>query len=126
MKATSFVVAAFVATLVIGCSSNSNPVQSDSQSAALQKNGVDDASALAAGSGRGGNNGETRIEGRVNAVDAAAGTITIGATIVQTNAATKIERNGFHVSLSSIQVGDRGQARIPVGGKVATKVESVG
>jgi hypothetical protein len=93
--------------------------------ASLQKNGADDASALAAAS-RGGNNNETRIEGRVNAVNATAGTITIGATTVQTNPSTKIERNGVRVPLSSIQVGDRGQARIPAGASAASKVESVG
>ena len=60
------------------------------------------------------------------AVNAAAGTITIGATVVQTNASTKIERNGVRVPLSAIQGGDRGQARIPAGSTVASKVESVG
>lgn len=126
MKATSLALAAFVAMLVIGCSSNSNPTQADNQSAlgGISKNGADDGTV---GSGRDGNNNtETRIEGRVNDVNVAAGTVTIGSTVVQTNSSTKIERNDLHVPLSAIQVGDRGQARIPVGSTIASKVESEG
>jgi len=52
--------------------------------------------------------------------------ILLGTRVVQTNASTKIERNGVRVPLSAIQVGDRGQDRIPAGSSVASKVESVG
>jgi hypothetical protein len=74
----------------------------------------------------GSSNGETRVEGKVTAVDPASGRLTIRTTVIQTDASTKIERNGVRVPLSSIQVGDRGQARIPAGSTIASKVESVG
>ena len=125
MKAASLAVAAFVALLVIGCSNSSNPTQADNQAAlaGIQKNGTVD---LTLASGRGGNKTETRIEGRVNDVNVTAGTVTIGSTVVQTNSSTKIERNDVHVPLSAIRVGDRGQARIPAGRTIASKVESEG
>jgi len=39
---------------------------------------------------------------------------------------TKIERNGFHATLSSFQIGDRGQARFNPGTLLAYKVEATG
>jgi hypothetical protein len=121
MKATVFTFAAFVALLLVGCANGSNPVQPAGVSVS-SAGGATTASAAISG----GNSGETRIEGTVTAVDAAAGTITIRSRVVQTNSQTKIERNGVRVRLSAIQVGDRGQARIPAGSTVASKVESVG
>lgn len=74
--------------------------------------------------GSGGGQQEQRVEGLVTAVNAAGGTVTIGATVVKVGPGTKIERNGVRVPLSAFKVGDRGQARITNG--VATKVEAVG
>jgi hypothetical protein len=67
---------------------------------------------------------ENEIKGTVTAVDTTAGTLTIGSTLVPTNAQTRIERNHHMVPLSAIQVGDRGEARIPEGSTIASRVEA--
>lgn len=74
--------------------------------------------------GGGGGGDDTRVEGTVTAVNATAGTLTIGTRVVQTNAQTSIERNGMHVPLSAIQIGDQGEARIPAGSTVASRVQA--
>lgn len=123
MKVTLFVLIACASILLVACNkSDNNPIVLTDQTGALQESKT--ANMMPASSGS--NNGETRVEGTVTAVNAAAGTVTIGSTVVQTNASTKIERNGVRVPLSSIQVGDRGQARIPAGSSIASKVQSVG
>lgn len=114
-----FVVPAAVAVLfIVGCSNNSaSPVASEP---GLTQN----ASSIAAGIDDGARSG--RIEGTVREVDLRAGTVTIGRTVVQTNAATKIERNGIHTVLSAFKVGDFGQARLIGSSNVASKVEARG
>ncbi len=76
--------------------------------------------------GPGGGHGEEEqeIRGMVTAVDTSAGTLTIGTTVVPTNAQTRIERNHSNVPLSAIQVGDRAEARIPEGSTFASRVEA--
>lgn len=87
-------------------------------------------SARATASGKGGGTKETRIEGRIVAVDAAGGIVKIRRqngtiVVIRVTAATKIERNDRHVRLSAFKVGDRGEARISPSG-VTTKIEAVG
>jgi hypothetical protein len=66
----------------------------------------------------------TELEGAVTAVDVAAGTVTIAGTVVRTNAATRIERNGVHVTtVAAFQVGDRAEALIGTDG-FAVKLEA--
>jgi hypothetical protein len=84
--------------------------------------------AVASGPGNGGAT-ETRVEGVVTSVNAAAGTLVITtqggtAVTVTTTGSTKIERNGARATLAAFKAGDRGQARVT--GGVATKVEAVG
>lgn len=74
--------------------------------------------------GNTGGAGEIRVEGRITAVSAVS--VTIGTTVVPVSAATRIERNGVRVALTALRIGDRGQARIPVGAAVASRVEAVG
>jgi hypothetical protein len=71
------------------------------------------------------------VEGTIVAIDLSLGKVTIrtqAGEIVpaMTNGSTKVERNGFHVSLSSFRIGDRGQARFVPGTLLATKIEAVG
>lgn len=65
-----------------------------------------------------------KVEGRVNAVNTAAGTVVIGSTTVAVNPGTKIERNDRHVTLAAIRVGDFGQAKMS--GTKTLKLESRG
>jgi outer membrane biogenesis lipoprotein LolB len=123
MKRTLFVLVACASILLAACNkSDTNPVGSTDQTGAPQVTKTTDMTPASSGS----SNGETRVEGKVTAVDPASGRLTIRTTVIQTDASTKIERNGVRVPLSSIQVGDRGQARIPAGSTIASKVESVG
>jgi|GEM_PF-6839582 len=71
----------------------------------------------------------SKIEGVVTAVDVAAGRVSIrvgNATTfsVWVSAATRIERNDNHTSLSAFQVGDFGEAEIGADG-YAVKIEAV-
>jgi hypothetical protein len=120
MKTTSFAVATFVALSLIGCADKSNPVLANSSTGSTSlARSVDDGSSADRVADRGG-----RIEGFVNAIDLSAGTVTIGSRVVQTNSLTKIERNGFHATLSQFKIGDRGQARFNAGAAIAAKVEA--
>ncbi|MBI1324027.1 hypothetical protein GC170_12690 [bacterium] len=73
---------------------------------------------------------QNKVQGTVIAVNWTTGQVTIrgrngsSVTVIAT-AATKIERNGLHASLTAIQVGDRGQATYD-SNFVASKIESVG
>lgn len=96
------------------CGPDANPAQPT----------VDAAFAKGSGSTGASSSRETKLEGAVTAVGASS--VTIGSRVVLVDANTKIERNGFHVTLSAIKVGDRGQARIAAGATVAYKVESTG
>lgn len=83
-----------------------------------------------AASGRGRAPKQNKVQGTVVAVNWSTGQVTIrgrngNPVIVTATAATKIERNGLHVSLTAIQVGDRGQATYD-SNFVASKIESVG
>lgn len=120
MKTTSFAVATLVALFLIGCADNSNPVQPTSQTndVALAKSVTGDPMLDKHG------NNVDRVEGKVTAVDVAAGTITIGRRVIQTDWSTKIERNGKHVSLGKIMVGDQGEVRLYTGTMLAIKVEA--
>src|SRR5262245_24481277 len=71
-----------------------------------------------------GKGSEARVEGTVTFVGSNG--VTIASTTVFANANTKIERNGVRVPLSSIHVGDFGQARYDAATKVASKIESRG
>ena len=95
--------------------------------------GLASVSEAAKGRGRGGSGGgneprPAKVEGRVTAVTANSVTITTrrGAVTVTVNAATKVERNDRHVRLTSIRVGDRGEALYNAKTFIALKVESVG
>lgn len=125
MKPTMFILALTVTVAVVGCSnSGSNPVSSND----ALTSGVTSTGAI--GTDDKGVRGD-RVEGTIVAIDLAAGSVTIrtqGGSDVEaiTNAATKIERNGFRTTLSSFQIGDRGQARFSPGTLLATKIEAVG
>lgn len=70
-----------------------------------------------------------KVEGTITAVGASSVTIQArsgGQVTVGVTAATKIERNDRHVSLSAFKVGDRGEALFNPTTKVASKVEAVG
>lgn len=117
MKHLFVAFAAVALLLIVGCKDSSTaPVSGDgsSQSSSATKGFVDDG------------NRAGRVEGTVNGIDLQAGTVTIGRTLVQTNASTKIERNGFHARLSSFVLGDFGQARLIGTSNVASKVEARG
>ena len=128
MKTTAFILALTVALAVVGCSnSGTNPVSSTDgvSSSVASKGGVDDTKVE-----RRGVKGD-RVEGTIVAVDLTLGKVTIrtqaGEFIpAMTNSSTKIERNGFHATLSSFQIGDRGQARFNPGTLLAYKVEATG
>ncbi len=95
---------------------------------ALSSFAVPTAALAGPGSG-GGKPTETRVEGTVVAVNAAAGSVSIrtqgGAVVVVTAAAgTKVERNGVRATVAQFKVGDRGQARLT--GGAATKLEATG
>lgn len=125
MKTALFTFALTVAVFVTGCSSN-GPVAADNSattsSSSLATNAiVDDGGNIRAG----------RLEGTISAVDIAKKSLTIvnarGTAInVFGNSATKIERNGFHVTLSQFKIGDRGQARFNPTTMIATKMEATG
>ncbi len=71
----------------------------------------------------------SKIEGRITAIDIAGNSVTIrvqsGASfIVRAVSTTKIERNDNHTSLAAFQVGDFGEAEIGSDG-FATKIEAV-
>jgi len=128
MKTTAFILALTIALAVVGCSkSGGNPVSSTdgvSSSAASKGSTVVDRA------DRKGVKGD-RVEGTIVAVDLALGKVTIRTQAgefvpAMTNSSTKIERNGFHVRLSSFQIGDRGQARFNPGTLLAYKVEATG
>jgi hypothetical protein len=115
MKNLSVFLSAIAALLIVGCGDNTmSPVSSDglAQSSSLSRIGETD-------DGRAG-----RVEGTVNAVNMQAGTVTIGTTVVRTDASTKIERNGRRVRLSAFVVGDFGQARLIGSSNLASKVEA--
>lgn len=81
-------------------------------------------------SGRGRAPQQNKVQGTVLAVNLSTGQVTIrgrngSPVIVTATAATKIERNGLHVSLTAIQVGDRGEATYDTN-FLASKIESVG
>ena len=114
--------------MLVGCDDNpSNPGQSSDQTilSQLQKHGGNDLFSDP-GSSDWRRRDSLRVEGLITAVDTTAGTVTIGTRVIQTDSLTKIERNDAHVRLSAIQVGDKGQARIPAGSAVASKLEAEG
>ena len=126
MKTALFTLALTVAMVAIGCSSN-GPVAADnsalsaSSSSTLATKAIDD----------GGNIRSGRLEGTISAVNVAGRSMTIvtvrGTSVtVVGNSATKIERNGFHATLSQFQIGDRGQARFDPATMIATKMEATG
>lgn len=119
MKSTSFAVATFVALSLIGCANNSNPVQTETAGAVLSKSAAGEPAFTDDRGGR-----ENRVEGTIRAINIAAGTVSIGATVIATNSSTKIERNGIRVTLASFRIGDRGQARLVTGTNLATKLEA--
>jgi len=130
MKTTAFILALTVALAVVGCSnSGTNPVSStDGVSSSVASKGSIGADATKGE--RKGVKGD-RVEGTIVAVDLALGTVTIRTQAgefvpAMTNSSTKIERNGFHATLSSFQIGDRGQARFNPGTLLAYKVEATG
>jgi len=130
MKTTAFILALTVALAVVGCSnSGTNPVSStDGVSSSVASKGSIGADATKGE--RKGVKGD-RVEGTIVAVDLALGKVTIRTQAgefvpVMTNSSTKIERNGFHATLSSFQIGDRGQARFNPGTLLAYKVEATG
>jgi hypothetical protein len=67
-----------------------------------------------------------RVEGTISSINLTTGTVTIRGRIISTNAATKIERNGKHVRLSALRVGDSGQARLIGTSLLASKLEARG
>ncbi|HET6271620.1 MAG TPA: hypothetical protein VFG32_01440 [Bacteroidota bacterium] len=130
MKTTVFILTLTVALAVVGCSnSGTNPVSStDGVSSSVASKGSIGADATKGE--RKGVKGD-RVEGTIVAVDLALGTVTIRTQAgefvpAMTNSSTKIERNGFHATLSSFQIGDRGQARFNPGTLLAYKVEATG
>jgi len=130
MKTTVFILTLTVALAVVGCSnSGTNPVSStDRVSSSVASKGSIGADATKGE--RKGVKGD-RVEGTIVAVDLALGTVTIRTQAgefvpAMTNSSTKIERNGFHATLSSFQIGDRGQARFNPGTLLAYKVEATG
>jgi len=130
MKTTAFILALTVALAVVGCSnSGTNPVSStDGVSSSVASKGSIGADATKGE--RKGVKGD-RVEGTIVAVDLALGKVTIRTQAgefvpAMTNSSTKIERNGFHATLSSFQIGDRGQARFNPGTLLAYKVETTG
>jgi hypothetical protein len=128
MKAVFATLATAATLMLVGCEDNpSNPGQSSDQtiSSQLQKSGGTDLFSDP-GSRERRRRDSLRVEGMVTAVDTIAGTVTIGTRVVQTDSSTKIERNDAHVRLSAIQIGDKGQARIPAGSVVASKLEAEG
>lgn len=71
----------------------------------------------------------SKIEGRITAIDVAGNSVTIRVQsgtsfIVRAVATTKIERNDNHTSLAAFQVGDFGEAEVGSDG-FATKIEAV-
>jgi hypothetical protein len=75
--------------------------------------------------------GETRVEGTLISVNPPARQVQIrtnASTVVVVNLtpSTKIERNGLHVRLTALKLGDRAQARISNTTQRATKLESRG
>lgn len=73
---------------------------------------------------------QNKVQGTVIAVNWTTGQVSIRArngnvVVVVATAATKIERNDLHASLTAIKVGDRGQATYD-SNFVASKIESVG
>jgi hypothetical protein len=128
MKAVFATLAAAATLILVGCDDNpSNPGQGTDQtiSSQLHKNGGNDLFSDS-GSRERRRRDSLRIEGVITAVDTIAGTVTIGTRVIQTDSLTRIERNDAHVRLSAIQVGDKGQARIPAGSVVASKLEAEG
>ena len=123
MKATLLTLASLAAIGLMGCSENgSNPIQSNMQAgSAILKTPGGGTPTPVDSRGRG---DSLRVEGTITAVDTTEGTVTIGTRVIQTNAQTRIERNDVHVPLSAIQVGDRGEARIPGGSMFASRLEA--
>lgn len=83
-----------------------------------------------ASGGGGSRSRANKVEGLVIAVNVATGQVAIRmrngvVVVVVATAATKIERNDLHVSLSAIRTGDRGQALF-ANNFIATKIESTG
>ncbi len=123
MKQVAITLAAVIALFLVGCSNDTtNPMSSDALAGASLQGGSDASVAGSSEITRRGN----RIEGLITAVDVKYGTVTIRGIVVQTDASTKVERNGFHATLSQFKVGDKGQARWNAGEKIAFKVESIG
>ncbi len=125
MKTTLFTLALVVAMFAVGCSSNSPLAADDSSSSSSSSlattKAIDD----------GGNVRSGRLEGNISAVNVAGKSMTIvtvrgTAFTVFANAATKIERNGFHATLNQFKIGDRGQARFDPATMIASKMEAVG
>ncbi len=126
MKSTLFTLALVVSMFAVGCSSKS-PLAADdsspssSSALAATSRGIDDGGNVRAG----------RLEGNISAVNVEGKSITIvtfrgTAFTVFANAATKIERNGFHATLNQFKVGDRGQARFDPATMIASKMEATG
>ena len=122
MKNLFVALTAIAVLFIVGCKDNTTNPSSTVDAQSLSKASVQGTEDRAGGSGR----TENRLEGRVNDVDPRAGTVTIGRIVVQTDNQTKVERNGFHATLSQFKVGDRGQARWNAGASVANKVEAKG
>ena len=72
-----------------------------------------------------------KVEGTLTAVDLAANTVTItplggSPVVLNVTAATKIERNEMHVSLSALVIGDAAEAKFDATTMNASKVETTG
>lgn len=126
MKPALVMFAAAAALMLVGCNDNpSSPGQAADQSiSSLAKRTAGNPS-IADSRSRRGRRDSLKVEGLITAVDTVAGTVTIGARVIQTDSSTKIERNDRHVRLSAIQVGDKGEARLAASG-IAVKLEAEG
>jgi hypothetical protein len=73
-------------------------------------------------------NQEQTFKGKVEAVDASAKTLTVGATVLYVNDSTKITKDGAAIKLSEIQKGDQvhGKSRLSFDGKAEALTVMVG
>ncbi len=90
----------------------------------------DNGGAVSGGGGTSGGITGQKVEGRITAVNAAAGQVAIrtgNGTVVTVAAApgAKIERNDIHVTLAAFRVGDLGEALLGTNG-LALKIEASG
>lgn len=73
---------------------------------------------------------QAEVEGKVTAVNATAGTISIapehggGAVDLHTDSATRISRNGAVATLADVKVGDAAEARYDATTKLASRIEA--